>query len=149
MFEFFNEKFDCFIELLKIAKVIRQSFYRIQIKIVKTFAKRKLVIIISINIDVIVKRKHNMKILLNNENQINFIFRCLIQRLKFSSKHFKSICVKVVNENILRTYEMLFLNLKIKNQFDIAQYFIEFFLKVDLCKKQKFKIIERLQFEFR
>ena len=77
-FDFSNEKFDCFIELLKFAKIIRRRFYRIQIKIVKVFVKRKLVIIFFINIDVIVKKKHNIKILLNNENQINFIFRCLM-----------------------------------------------------------------------
>ena len=76
-FDFFNEKFDCFIESLKFAKIIRRRFHCIQIKIVKIFVKRKFVIIFFINIDVIIKKKHNMKILLNNENQINFIFRCL------------------------------------------------------------------------
>ena len=77
-----------------------------------------------------------MTTLLNNENQINFIFRFLIQRLKFSSKHFESMCVKIVNKNILRIYEIHFLNLEIKNQFDIVRYFIEFFLKIDLSNDQ-------------
>ena len=134
--DFISEKFDCFIESLKFAKIIRRRFHRIQIKIVKVFVQRKFVIIFFINIDVIVEKKHNMKILLNNENQINFISRCLMQRLKFSSKQFKSIRVKIVNENILRTYEMHFLNLKIKNQFNIVRYFIEFFLKIDLSNEQ-------------
>ena len=135
-FDFFSEKFDCFIESLKLAKTIRRRFHRIQIKIVKTLVKRKLVIIFSINIDVIIEEKHNMKTLLNNESQINFIFRCLAQRLKFSSKHFEFVRVKIVNDEILRTYEIHFLNLKIKNQFDIARYFIEFFLKIDLSNEQ-------------
>ena len=56
--------------------------------------------------------------------------------MKFSSKHFELIRDKIVNENILRTYEMHFLNLKIKNQFDIVRYFIDFFLKIDLSNEQ-------------
>ena len=135
-FDFFSEKFDCFIESLKFARTIRRRFHRIQIKVVKAFVKRKLVIIFSINIDVIIKEKHNMKILLNNESQINFIFRCLAQRLKFSSEHSELVRVKIVNDEILRTYEIHFLSLKIKNQFDIVRYFIEFFLKVDLSNEQ-------------
>ena len=132
----FNEKFDCFIELLNVAKTIRRRFRRIQIKTIKLFAKRKFVIIFSINIDVIFEKKHNKQTLLNNESQINLIFRNLMQRLKFSSKHFEFVLVKIINEDILRTYEVHFLNLKVKNQFDIARYFIEFFLKVDLSNEQ-------------
>ena len=132
----FNEKFDCFIESLNVAKTIRQRFRRIQVKTVKIFAKRKFVVIFSINIHVIFEKKYNMQILLNNESQINFIFRNLMQRLKFSSKHFEFVRIKTINEDILRTYEMHFLNLKIKNQFNIVRYFIEFFLKVDLSSEQ-------------
>ena len=53
----FNEKFDCFIELLNVAKTIRRRFRRIQIKTIKFFAKRKFVIIFSININVIFEKK--------------------------------------------------------------------------------------------
>ena len=77
-----------------------------------------------------------MQILLNNESQINFIFRNLMQRFKFSSKHFEFVRIKTINENILRTYEVHFLNLKIKNQIDIVRYFIKFFLKIDLLNEQ-------------
>ena len=55
----FNEKFDCFIESLNIAKTIRRRFRRIQIKTIKIFAKRKFVIIFFINIDVIFEKKYN------------------------------------------------------------------------------------------
>ena len=40
----FNEKFDCFIESLNIAKTIRRRFRRILIKTIKNFAKRKFVL---------------------------------------------------------------------------------------------------------
>ena len=132
----FSEKFDCFIELLNVAKAIRRRFRRIQIKTIKVLAKRKFVIISSINIDVIFEKKHNLQTLLNNESQINLIFRNLMQRFKFSSKRFEFVRIKAINENILRTYEVHFLNLKIKNQFDIVRYFIEFFLEVDLSNEQ-------------
>ena len=132
----FSEKFDCFIESLNVAKTIRRRFRRIQIKTIKVFAKRKFVIISFINIDVIFEKKYNMQTLLNNESQINFIFRNLMQRLKFSSKYFEFVRIKTINEDILRTYEVHFLSLKVKNQFDIARYFIEFFLKVDLSNEQ-------------
>ena len=59
-----------------------------------------------------------------------------MQRFKFSSKHFEFVRIKTINENILRTYKMHFLNLKIKNQFDIIRYFIEFFKKIDLSNEQ-------------
>ena len=132
----FNEKFDCFIESLNVAKIIRRRFRRIQVKTIKVFAKRKFVIIFSININVIFEKKHEMQILLNNENQVNLIFRNLMQRFKFSSKHFEFVRVKTINENILHTYEMHLLNLKVKNQIDIVRYFIEFFLKIDLSNEQ-------------
>ena len=58
MFEsIFNENFDCFIESLNVAKTIRRRFRRIQVKTIKVFAKRKFVIIFSINIDVIFEKK--------------------------------------------------------------------------------------------
>lgn len=135
-FDSSSEKFDCFIESLKFARAIRRRLHRIRIKAAQTLAKRELVIILSINIDVIVEEEHSMKTLLNNESQINLISRFLIQRLKLSSEHSESVCVKIVNEDILRTYEVHFLSLKIKNQFDIARYFIEFFLKIDLSSEQ-------------
>ena len=123
----FNEKFDCFIESLNVAKTIRRRFRRIQIKTIKIFAKRKFVIIFFINIDVIFEKEHEMQILLNNENQINLISRNLMQRFKLSSKHLEFVRVKTINESILRTYEIHFLNLKVKNQINIVRYFIEFF----------------------
>ena len=82
------------------------------------------------------KKKHNIQILLNNDIQINFIFRNLIQHFKFSFKFSKLMHVKIVNESILRTYKMHFLNFEIKSQFDIVRYFIDFFLKIDFFNKK-------------
>ena len=132
----FNEKFDCFIESLNVAKAIRRRFRRIQIQTIKVLAKRKLVIISFINIDVIFENEHSMRILLNNESQINLIFRNLMQRFKLSSKHLEFVRIKTINEDILRTYEVHFLSLKVKDEFDIVRYFIEFFLKIDLASEQ-------------
>ena len=118
-------------------RAARRRQRRVEVKAARIAEKRKLVVIPSVDIDVVIAGQHVLRALVDSESEINFISRRLIQRLKLaSSVNLEPIRVKSISESKMRTYEVHFLNLKVKDDSGTARYFNEFFLEADISDEK-------------